>query len=72
MDRVTEVFHRRLAPPQYDGRAVVWWCSAGFRVYTHEVEFPPHDVDELVDVEPFSGRYGDAVRDLVEEVELLY
>ena len=54
MDRITEVFHRRLAPPKYDGRAVVWWCPARFRVYAHKVELFPHDVDELVDVEPFS------------------
>lgn len=73
MNRVTEIFHRALAVPENDRRAVVGSEAAWLCVDTDKAQCLPHFGDEFVDVQPFAGRDGHGHGNLVsgQEIRLL-
>ena len=69
VNSITKVFHGALPTLQHHRGRVVRRLASWFGVHTDQIKCLPHFVDELVDVEPFVGGYGDTVRDLVQKVK---
>eukprot|EP00053_Salpingoeca_punica_P020781 m.212348 g.212348 ORF g.212348 m.212348 type:complete len:417 (+) comp20083_c0_seq1:2736-3986(+) len=68
---VAKVLDAALAVAQHDGLFVIGQLTARLGVYSDKVEVAPHLLQEVVKVPLVVGRDGHAVRDLVDDVELL-
>ena len=68
---VTKVLYAAFAPTEHDRLGIIWGKAPWFCIDTDKVQGFPHLLDQFINVEPFTGGYGDRVRDFVpiEDIE---